>query len=88
MGEPIWPFNEQESLHFDYEWMIYTSSEIYEESDYGLDMDLLTISYKIRVSFPRIQGVGKCDHLWPIYLTTYILSPVSHNSIFTSSFQI
>ena len=64
------------------------SSEIYEESDYGLDLDLLTILYKIHVSFPRNGGVGKCDHLWPIYLTTYILSPFSHNSIFTSSFQM
>ena len=57
------------------------SSKIYEESDYGLDLDLLIISYKIHVSFPRNGGVGECDHLWPIYLTIYILSPLSQQYI-------
>ena len=44
-GEPIWPFNEHENLHFDDEWDIHMSSEKYEESGYSLNLDLLTILY-------------------------------------------
>ena len=42
-GEPIWPFNAHENLHFDNEQDIHTSSEMYEESGYGLNLDMLTI---------------------------------------------
>ena len=32
------------------------SSENHEESGYGLDLDLLTISYLLSVSYPRRSG--------------------------------
>ena len=36
-------FNEHKNLHFDNEQDIQMNSNKYEESDYGLDLDLLTI---------------------------------------------
>ena len=42
---PISPSNEHENLHFDMKQDIHTSSKNYEESGYGLSLDLLTISY-------------------------------------------
>ena len=45
------------------------TSENHEESGYGLDLDQLTISYWLRVSYPRRSGlVGNSNHLRPIYL--------------------
>ena len=44
-GGPIWPYNEYKNLHFDNEQDTHTSSEIYEEIGYSLDLDLLTIPY-------------------------------------------
>ena len=44
------------------------SSENHEESGYGLDLDQLTISYWLRVSYPRSGLVGKSNKLRPIYL--------------------
>ena len=40
------PLNEHKNLHFDYEYQeIDMSSDNYEDSGYGLDLDLLTILY-------------------------------------------
>ena len=66
--EPIWPSNE--TLHLDNEQDIHMSSENYEGSGYGLDLDLLTMLYWLRVSYPRRSGLlGKSDnHSRPIYL--------------------
>ena len=40
---PIWLVNEHENLHFDNEQGIHMNSKTYEESGYGLNLDLLTI---------------------------------------------
>jgi hypothetical protein len=46
------------------------NSKSYEKSEYGLDLDLLTISYKLQISYPRRSGlVEKNSYLRPIYLT-------------------
>jgi hypothetical protein len=40
-----------------------------EESDYGLEVDLLTVLFLSHVSYPRRSGlVEKSNHLRPIYL--------------------
>ena len=41
----VWPLDEHKNHHYDNEQDIHTSSEICEESGYGLNLDLLTISY-------------------------------------------
>ena len=41
----MWPFNEHENLQSDNEEDIHMSSKNYEESGYGLDVDMLTILY-------------------------------------------
>ena len=41
----IWPYNENANLHFEIEQDIHTSTKNYEEIDFNLDLDLLTISY-------------------------------------------
>ena len=45
MEGPIWPFNEHDNLYLDDDWDIHVSSKIYEESGYGLNFDLITISH-------------------------------------------
>ena len=51
------------------------NSKSYEESEYGLDLDLLTISYQLQISYPRRSGlVEKNSHLRPIYLTFHKLA--------------
>ena len=44
-GGPVWPFDQHENLHFDIEYNIHMITKNYEKSGYGLDSDLLTISY-------------------------------------------
>ena len=45
------------------------SSKNYEVNGYGLDLNLITISLKSSVSYPRRCGlVGKSNQLRPIYL--------------------
>ena len=39
----IWPLREHETPHFDNESDIHTSAKNYEESGYGLDLDLRSI---------------------------------------------
>ena len=56
-GGPTWPFHEHKNLHFDNEWDIHMSSENHEESNYGLNLDLLSISYLLSVSYPRRSGL-------------------------------
>ena len=47
------------------------SSKNHEESGYGLDLDLLTITYQLRVSYPRRSGLVKMgNQLRPIYLNS------------------
>ena len=41
----MWPFNEHENLCFDNEYVIHTTSNIYEEIYYGLNLDLLIIMH-------------------------------------------
>ena len=45
-------------------------SKNYEESGHGPGMDLLTITYELRVLNPYTRSglIGKCNHLRPIYL--------------------
>lgn len=50
--------NEYEKFHFDDAQDIHTSSKNHEESDFDLDVDLLTISYELHVSYPRRSGLG------------------------------
>ena len=38
-------FNAHKNLHFNNEWNVYTDSKTHKESDYGLDLDMLTILY-------------------------------------------
>jgi hypothetical protein len=45
LGGPTQPINEHFKLHFDNEQDIRTSSYNYEESDYTLDLELLTVTY-------------------------------------------
>lgn len=54
LGGPIRPFNEHKTLHFEF---IHLGSKNYEESDYGLDLDVLTISYKSCVSGHKRSGL-------------------------------
>ena len=49
-------FDEHEFLHFDNEQNIHMTSKNYEESDYKLNLDSLTILYKSCVSHPRRSG--------------------------------
>ena len=44
------------------------SSINYEDSGYGLNLDLVTILYQSHVSYPRISGVAMENHSRPIYL--------------------
>ena len=55
-------------------------SENYEESGYGLGLDLLAIRYESRVLNPytRDEIAGKCNHLRPIYLRMIIY--IMHDS--------
>ena len=45
MGIPIWPLNEHKNRDFANKQDIHTSSKNDEESGFGLDLELLTISY-------------------------------------------
>ena len=45
VGGTIWPFNENENLHFLNKEDIHMSSWVYEESGYSLNFDLLAILY-------------------------------------------
>ena len=47
----IWVLNEHKNLHFDNELDISMSSKNYEESGYGLELELLTISFDSGVSY-------------------------------------
>ena len=59
---------------------IHTSSEDFEESGYGLNVDVLTVSHWSRVSNPRRSGlVDKSNHWKPIYL-----SPLWHTKSITN----
>ena len=55
-------------------------SDNYEESGYGLGLDLLAIRCKSRVSNPYTRSgiAGKCNHLRPIYLRVIIY--IMHDS--------
>ena len=44
-GKSKWTFNEHKNLHLDNKYDVHMSSKNYEESGYGLDLDLLTILY-------------------------------------------
>ena len=52
-GGAIWPINEHKNIHFGNEDNIYINSKFYEESDYDLDLDFLTIVFSLRVSYPK-----------------------------------
>ena len=41
----IWPLDEHENVHFDNEYDIHTSPEIYKANGYGYDLDLLIIPH-------------------------------------------
>ena len=56
IGRPTWKFNDQKNLHVDNKQDIHVNSKNHEESDYSLDMDLLTISYS-HVSYPKRSGL-------------------------------
>ena len=46
------------------------SSENYEESCYGHELNLLSILYSLWGSYPTRSGlIGKSNHLRPIHLT-------------------
>ena len=49
MRGPTWPFIEHENLHFDNIYNVHISSKNYEESNYNLGLDLLTISSSLCV---------------------------------------
>ena len=49
-------FDEHEFHHFDNEYKNHMTSKNYEESDYKLNLDSLTILYKLCVSHPRRSG--------------------------------
>ena len=47
----MWPFDENENLHFDYEQDIHMSSETYEESGYGPNLALWMILTNVIACF-------------------------------------
>ena len=51
-GAPIWLCNNSKSLHFDNKHDTCTSSENYEESNYGHDLDVLITLHSLHVSYP------------------------------------
>ena len=62
-GEPKWPLNEHENIYFDNERDNHMSSRNYEDSGYGLNLDLLT-----SCMFHILGAVGysESNHLRPI----------------------
>ena len=44
-GQPIWPVNEHENLHFGNEWDVHMNSNYHEANGYGHNLDLLIISH-------------------------------------------
>ena len=56
-------------IHFDNEYNIYMSSKNYEESGYGLDLDMQTISYLLCVAYSKTSGLfGETYLLRHVYL--------------------
>ena len=63
------PLNENKNIHVHNKWDIHTSSKIYNESGYDLDLDLLTVSYHSHVLYPRKKWAGhKINHSMVVYL--------------------
>ena len=62
------------------------NSKHYEESDYGLDLDFLTISYKSRVSRPRRGGLVAISNLSTLHSLGVPL--LSHKVKGTHSFDL
>ena len=51
IGRPTLPFDEHQNLPIDDEYDTHMRSRYHEESGYGLNLDLLTISHKWSISY-------------------------------------
>jgi hypothetical protein len=70
-GNHVRLFHQHEKFHFDNEWQMFMRSRNYAESDYGFNLDLLTILYCSCVSYHR-RNEGEKINLWrPIYLRSH-----------------
>ena len=58
-GRHAWPFNEHTNIFFDNNGQhIHTSSKNNEESNYGLNLDMVSILYKSEFLFHVLEQVG------------------------------